>query len=174
MIENFDFDMAAWKRSLINESLEENEAQIFPIEVNSKEELDKNIINLKKQGYNLRIAGEFPLKFPLYITNDSNKNIYINLSKPKDNNFSQASDKLYKKVTGEEPKKSTKNKFRNIKEVSSETDYGKIIIHLDQARYLIEKNIDQADNIDLHDMELQLSDMIEQLNNIKKFEKYND
>lgn len=62
---------------------------------------------------------------------------------PKDNNFSQASDKLYKKVTGEDPKPASKNKFRDIKEShnsgiyeSIEDDLDNMISINDQIDYL--------------------------------------
>jgi hypothetical protein len=40
---------------------------------------------------------------------------------PAKDHFSKAEDNLYKKVTGEEPKASTKNKFRDIKEGEDKT-----------------------------------------------------
>lgn len=54
-----------------------------------------------------------------------NRLLSENLDKPKDkkeDEFLKAQDNLYKKVTGEEPKASTKNKFRDLKENSSLED----------------------------------------------------
>lgn len=53
--------------------------------------------------------------------NESLEEAEVPKETPKDNNFSQASDKLYKKVTGEEPKVATKNKFRDVKEGEDQT-----------------------------------------------------
>lgn len=44
------------------------------------------------------------------------KSLIMSLEKDNQNGYSNAEDNLYKKVTGEEPKASTKNKFRDLKE----------------------------------------------------------
>ena len=45
---------------------------------------------------------------------------------PAKDHFAKAEDNLYKKVTGEEPKASNANKFRDVKEGSGQDEYDRI------------------------------------------------